>query len=91
MHDTDAPDDYLESASYSQGAFFHTPAGYILFLPEEYNEETTWHEALHATTKMWGDAGAQLDVLENDEVLTYTQEHIVRLIKEALYATPDIS
>lgn len=55
---------------------------YAMFLPEEYNEVTTWHECLHAATRLWYDAGAELDSMMNDEVLTYTQGHIVGLIKE---------
>lgn len=55
---------------------------YIMYLPEEYEERVVWHEALHATTRLWYDAGAGLDSMVNDEVLTYTQGYIVGLIKE---------
>lgn len=41
------------------------------------------HEALHATTYVWETVGANLHVHHNDEVLAYTQGHILDLVMSA--------
>lgn len=73
--------------SYSEGmtaSFWHNdqqPLNYVMLLPDEYVESVVWHEALHLTTRMWEQAGAELHFCHNDEVLTYTQGHVVEVIK----------
>lgn len=62
------------------GAMFHS--GQVLVLAEEWNEKQVWHEALHTAIGFWQDAGAQLALEANQEVLTYTQGHIVDLVRE---------
>lgn len=74
-------------AERGEGAcFYHDTSGNrILVLPDDYDEICVWHEALHAATWLWHYAGAELEVPRNDEVLTYTQGHIVRLLKKEIY------
>lgn len=59
----------------------------LLILPEEWDDEVVYHEALHCATRMWYDVGADLVVPKNDEVLTYTQGYIANYIKEVCYAS----
>lgn len=70
----------------SGGAMFSVVnTNYILALPDEWNDELVYHEALHCASRLWHDAGAQLKLPRNDEVLTYTQGHIVKLLKQKFY------
>ena len=41
------------------------------------------HEALHCATCVWHNVGAELDARKNDEVLTYTMNHIMEKIDDA--------
>jgi hypothetical protein len=58
---------------------------YVMVIHDEWDHETTYHEALHCASRLWHDAGADLKLPRNDEVLTYTQGHIVRLLIEKFY------
>lgn len=81
----------LASAESCQGLFIGwSKFYYIMYLPEEYDDVVVYHEALHATTKLWEDAGAELDSCKNDEVLTYTQGYIVAEIKKLYKLHEDI-
>ncbi len=74
------------------GAFLYQIASeegsfYMIALPDKWNPHITYHEALHASTRMWYDLGANLIVPENDEVLTYTMNYIAEYIEEKCYGT----
>ena len=73
------------------GGCFYSDAGcnYIMFLPDTYNETTTYHECLHAAVHLWDRAGGNIKLPRNDEVLTYTQGYIVRLVKAHLYPSKE--
>ena len=64
------------------------PFMYVMVLPEMFQTETVYHEALHCAMTMWEQAGAELHMTSNQEVLTYTQTHIVQQI-QALYETKE--
>lgn len=52
---------------------------YVMYLNIEkhgYCSQTLFHEALHLATRMWHEAGANLDSYHNDEVLTYTMNYV---------------
>lgn len=51
-------------------------------LPDEFDYTLAYHEAFHCATLLWDHAGANLAVPDNDEVLTYTADHVVREIKK---------
>lgn len=71
------------------GAMFTEWAGnYILALPDTWDSELVYHEALHCAIRLWHDAGAKLELPLNEEVLTYTQGYIVRLLVEKFYKQP---
>lgn len=53
----------------------------VVALPDNFDYAKTYHEAFHCATLLWEHAGANLNVPENDEVLTYTADHVVREIK----------
>lgn len=53
----------------------------VVALPDEFDCAQTYHEAFHCATLLWDHAGANLNVPDNDEVLTYTADHVVREIK----------
>lgn len=70
----------------SDATFYHDDRGnYIMMLPDKYMACSTYHEALHAAIDMWEQAGAQLKLFRNQEVLTYTQGHIVDMIRKTIY------
>lgn len=73
----------MKEALDAGGAMFYH--GQIMVLPDEWLESHVWHEALHAAIHYWEEAGAQLGLYDNQEVLTYTQGHIVKLVKEKVY------
>lgn len=83
--DTGTPDEYIPDEKCIGGFTAPPDAFLVMTLPAVYSEETIWHEALHVTMYMWDYAGAQLDPHHNDEVYTYTQGHIVRLINKCFY------
>lgn len=53
----------------------------VVALPDEFDYARTYHESFHCATLLWEHAGANLNVPDNDEVLTYTADHVVREIK----------
>jgi len=61
---------------------------YMIAIPEKYDAHVVYHEALHATTRMWYDLGANLEIPLNDEVLTYTMNYIAEYIEEHCYVHP---
>lgn len=74
----------------SGGAMFSIwGENYILVLPDEFKDELVYHEALHCAVNLWADAGANLELPLNEEVLTYTQGHIVQLLKKHIYKLPE--
>lgn len=79
-----------EDSLSSGGAMFSIwGENYILVLPEEFDDQLVYHEALHCAINLWKDAGAQLDIDFNEEVLTYTQGHVVQLLKKHIYKIPE--
>lgn len=74
----------IEKLLESGGAHFYSDdqRNYVLMLPDKFKAELVYHEALHAAVCLWHDAGANLILPDNDEVLTYTTDHIVRLVKQ---------
>lgn len=64
--------------------------GQVLILQEEWDEISVWHEALHVAISFWEDAGADLHLYKNQEVLTYTQGHVVKLLKEKFYPEGEV-
>lgn len=67
------------------GSFFSSESSYILLLPDEWDDIVVFHEALHCAIRLWDDVGADLILPDNEEVLTYTQGHIVKLLKKKFY------
>lgn len=66
------------------GASFYWDSGhnYLLVLPAKFRWDLTYHEALHCAIRLWHNAGARLKLPLNEEVLTYTTDHIVREVKK---------
>ena len=76
-------EDIANSVTDSGGMFVAEDCfAYSMYLPEEFNDQVVYHEALHCATRLWDDAGAELHSYNNDEVLTYTQGYIVAMLKE---------
>lgn len=76
------------------GEDYDLPGGAGIFIPidhflliwlEDRNDHISLaHEALHAATYVWHQAGADLHIHDNDEVTAYTMGHIMELIYNAL-------
>jgi len=71
------------------GFMWHTDGSYAMVLPEKYDAHVTFHECLHAATRIWYDAGADLEVPCNDEVLTYMMNYLVEQIEEIYNANQE--
>ena len=70
---------YAGYLSDSSGAsYFH------MMLPEEYNEETLWHECLHMAFMMLDHASVEVSP-DNHEILCYLQGHIAYQAKKMIY------
>lgn len=75
----------IEDGGNHNGAFLFNgeePLRYILHIPLDAEVSVIYHEALHCATRMYYDMGANLDAHYNDEVLCYTQTHIVEEINK---------
>jgi hypothetical protein len=57
---------------------------WYIALPEVWDESTTWHEA-HHVARMINHAHGVETVGMDHEIDAYMQEHVVRLIKKAVY------
>lgn len=77
--------DQVERVQSGGASFYFGGENYILFLPDEWDDINVFHEALHCAIRLWDDVGADLSLPENEEVLTYTQGHIVKLLKKKFY------
>lgn len=64
------------------GGFLHNNGNYAMVLPEKFDMHTVFHECLHAATRIWYDTGAELQVPQNDEVITYMMNYLVARIEE---------
>lgn len=76
----------------SRGAVYKFDAdgggqSFVMYLPEERDEEVLWHEALHMSTALMDVHGVEISA-QNDEVLAYLQSHIVREVDRRAYAKP---
>jgi len=91
LHDMKAVGDMPDGGAQHWGCYISNdkqPFMYVMVLPEDFQTETVYHEALHCAMTMWEQAGAELDMTRNQEVVTYTQTHIVQQI-HALYETKE--
>lgn len=77
--------EWEQSLSYGGAVFTEWGGNYIMALPDTWDHELVYHEALHCAIRLWDDAGARLKLPGNEEVLTYTQGHIVKLLTEKFY------
>ena len=59
----------------------------IMRLPEKYDEETVWHESIHAAAFLLETVGASFCADSMDTVI-YPTEYIVRKTKQLFYPTP---
>lgn len=73
----------LNGAVYRLTGSDGTPS-FMMFLPEERDEEVLYHEALHLTTAMLDHFGVEISH-HNDEVMAHLQGYIVRLVDKAVY------
>lgn len=80
--------DWEESLESGGAMFTEWNGTYIMALPDEFVHELVYHEALHCAIRLWADAGAKLALPDNEEVLTYTQGYIVRLLVAKFYKQP---
>jgi hypothetical protein len=76
---------HTEKAKNGGACFYFDSGNYILLLPAEWDDESVFHEALHCAIRLWHDVGARLQLPRNEEVLTYTQGHIVQMLKKQIY------
>lgn len=76
---------HLAKTDNGGACFYFDNKNYILLLADEWDETSVFHEALHCAIRLWHDVGAKLKVPQNEEVLTYTQGHIVALLKKHIY------
>lgn len=77
--------EHIEKVTQGGGCFYSDESNYILMLPDEWNDIVVFHESLHCAVRLWHDVGADLALPDNEEVLTYTQGYIVRLLKKKFY------
>ena len=64
------------------GVFLYCSNGAMcIALPAEFDMHITFHECLHAAGRIWYDAGAQIEVPKNDEILTYFMNYLVEQIE----------
>lgn len=56
----------------------------VVRLPEKYDEETVWHESIHAAAFLIETVGATFCADSMDTVI-YPTEHIVKVIKRRFY------
>ena len=82
VHDVQRFDPEFEY-DFGSGAFFGVDT-LLFFWVEDFDILAITHEALHIATYMWEKAGANLHVYNNDEVLAYSQGHILDLVLSAL-------
>lgn len=82
MHDMKRIDPEFEY-EFGAGAFFAADTT-LFFWVDDCDIISIMHESLHIATYMWHKAGANLHMYENDEVLAYTQGHILELVVSAL-------
>lgn len=75
----------IASVQSGGASFYSSESTNILFLPDEWDDIVVFHEALHCAVHLWDIAGANLQLPDNDEVLTYTQGHVVNLLKKKFY------
>lgn len=80
------PELYIKGASAATfpiaGAF--DTSCFLVVLPDKYNEEDAWHEALHASTYVLQAHGVTCNAKE-DETLAYLQAYIKRTCCAMLY------
>jgi hypothetical protein len=56
----------------------------LIRLPEKYDEETVWHESIHAAAYLLDAVGATFGADSMDTVI-YPTEYIVKIIKKRFY------